>query len=118
MFPGDSLIAKISIQLENLTESTYQEPLEVKFGSDPQVKVQTQRFVTGLEWLCCRSTGNCLQHWRLHFDKTAILQEMANFADNDEALRKNLARIIVGDQIKIPLAVTCLDILQAMPFLR
>src|SRR5439155_3766621 len=118
VLPRNTFVPKIAIELENLIKPADQQPLEIKFGRDPQIKIQTQRFVTRREWLCCRSPRDRLQHRRLHFHKTAILKKTTNLANNDKALGENRARLIVRDQIKITLSITRLDVLQAVPFFR
>ena len=74
--------------------------------------------MTSREWLCRRPACDRLQHRSLHFHKTAILQKTANLTNNHETFGENRARLIVCDQIKVTLAITRLDVLQAMPFFR
>src|SRR5205814_6687280 len=72
----------------------------------------------GRKWLGCRSACDRLQHRGLYFHKTTILKETADLANNHKTLGKNRARLIVRDQIEVTLAITRLDVLQAVPFFR
>src|SRR4026207_152779 len=108
----------MAIDSKNPIESPNQKTLQIKFRRDPQIKIQSQRLMTSREWLCRRSACDRLQHRSLHFHKAAILQKTANLTNNQETFGENRARFIVRDQIKVTLAISRLDVLQAVPFFR
>jgi len=59
-----------------------------------------------------------MHHRRLDFGVATRVKEVPDFADDQSALQKRLARLLRGDQIEIPLAVANLDVRQAVPLFR
>src|SRR2546427_12913535 len=106
----------MAFELKPYIEPTDQKTLQKKFRRDPQIKIKPKRLVTSREGPCRRPACDRLQHRSLHFHKTAIFQKTANLTNNQETFGENRARLIVRDQIKVTLAISRLNVLQAMPF--
>ena len=64
------------------------------------------------------ATGNRLHHRRLYFDEASGFEEVAQFADDLSASRKDLPHSLVDNQIQVALAVAEFDVGQPVPFFR
>ena len=80
VLPRNAFIPEISVQFEDFGESANQKALQIKFGSDPQIKIEPERLVVGAERRRRRATGHRLQNRRFHFQETAVFQKPADFA--------------------------------------
>ena len=118
MFSRNSFVPEIPVQLEDFVEAADEQPLEIKFRRDAEIKLEPERFVMRAERFRRRAARHRLQHRRLHFEKAAIFHEPARFAHDGNALFKDASRLLVRQKIEIALAITRFHILQAMPFFR
>ena len=89
VFPRNAFIPKVAAYLENLVESSHEQPLQIKLRRDAQIKIKTQCLVMGAEWLSGSASGDRLQRRRFHFQKATRLKEAPGFADNRDALLEN-----------------------------
>ena len=74
--------------------------------------------MVGAKRFCGGATGDRLQDRRLHLPKPALLKKAPGLANNRDAFCKDFPRTLVGEKIKITLAIARLNVLQSVPFLR
>ena len=72
----------------------------------------------GDERLCRRAAGDGLHRRRLHLDEAAFVHEVTNLADDRAALVEHVLDVEVGDEVEVALAVTGLDVGEAVPLGR
>src|SRR6187200_2210568 len=65
-----------------------------------------------------RTAGDALHHRGFDLDEIALLKEAAGDLNDLGAFTEGFARLRVDDQIEVALTISCLDILQAVPFFR
>ena len=65
-----------------------------------------------------RAAVDRLQHRRLDLDEALVVEEAADRRDDARARDEQLARLLVGDQVELALAVAGLDVLEAVVLLR
>ena len=118
MLPRNAFVPKVPIQFENFVEPADEQLLEKQLRCNAQVKIESERLVMCLEWLCRRAAGHRLQNRRFHFKKSAVFEKTPCLAHNRGALQKNLTRPFVSQKIEIALAITRFEILESVPFLR
>ncbi len=111
----DALVAEVAVEFENFRKAADEQALEIQLRRDAQEEVHAKRVVVRLERSGRRAAGDGLHHGRLDFDKPAILEEAADFADDGDALVEDGARILVRDEVEVALAVFDLGVLHAMP---
>src|SRR5438270_11459849 len=75
VFSGNTFVAKVTINLEYLVEATDEQPLEVQFRCNPQIKIKTECLVMRAKRFGRGTTGNALKHWSFHFQKAAFFQK-------------------------------------------
>ena len=73
----DAFVAEVAVQLEDLVETADEQTLQIKFRRDAQIKIEPERLVMGAERFRRRAARDGLQHRRLHFQKSALLHEIA-----------------------------------------
>src|SRR5215467_7761628 len=59
-----------------------------------------------------------MHHRRFHFNVTAAVEESAQLLDNPRAGHKYLARLFVGNQVKIALPIAQFYVRKAVPLFR
>ena len=64
------------------------------------------------------AAGDGMHHRRFHFQVAARIEKPPQFPDDPRAGEDNLARFLIRDQVKIPLAVADFHVRQTVPFLR
>ncbi len=114
----DSFVPEIPVQLEDFVEAADQQALEIKLRRDPKIKLQPERFVMGPKRLRRGAARHGLQHRRLHFEKAPRFHEMADLAHDRDPFFEDGARMLVREKIEIALAISRLDVLKSVPFLR
>src|SRR5215467_13200307 len=82
VFSRNAFIPKVTVDFEHLVEPAYEQTLEVELQCDAEVKIQSERLVMCAERFGRGTSGNCLQNWRLDFDKATLLQKEPGFAHN------------------------------------
>ena len=70
---GNSFVAKVAVQLEELGESRHEQPFEVEFRGNAKIEVHAERIVMRFEGLRGRAAGDRLHHGRFDFNKAALL---------------------------------------------
>src|ERR1043165_9997529 len=64
VFPGNAFVPKIAIDLKDLVETANEKALEIKLRRDSHIKIDPERFVTGLKRLGRGASGNSLDRKR------------------------------------------------------
>src|SRR6266446_1414067 len=75
VFSGNALVPKVTVDLEHLVETAYEQTLEIELQRDAEVKIETERLVMRAERFGRGTASDRLQDCRLDFDKAALLQE-------------------------------------------
>src|SRR5439155_8413257 len=118
VFPGNPFVSKVAVDFEYLVESADEQTFQIKLQRNAQVKIEAERFVMRCEWFGCCTSSDRLQNWRLDFDEGAFLQKAPRFADNCDSFFEHSAGMLVRKKIEITLAISRLNILQALPLFR
>src|SRR5581483_4866729 len=108
-----ALIAENAPDLINLLEPADDQALEEQFQRDTQLEIIIQRIMMGEEGTRRRAARDELQHRRLHFQEAARIQKVTHGPDDLAALGQDTARLRVGQQVEIALAVALLFVGQA-----
>ena len=114
----EAFVAEVAADLEHLVHAADQQALEVKLQRDAQIEIAAERVVIGLERLRRRAAGNRLHHRRLDLHEAAVVEELADLADDLAALEEDFLHLRVGHQIEVALAVADLGVGQPVPLLR
>jgi hypothetical protein len=118
MLNGDSLVAKVPVDLENPLETAHYQPLQIKLWSDTQEEIHFQGIVMGHERAGGRSPRNGLHHRCFDFQKIMANHEIPDQGDDATALAKDFPHIRIDDQIQVPLPIAGFHVGQPMPFFR
>ena len=111
---GDALVTEILAKLVDTLEATDHETLEIQLGCDPQVEVAIQRVVVRDERTRSRTTVERLKHRRLDLNEVRVVERAANARDHLGARHEAIARLGVGHQIEVALAMPNLNVLQSV----
>ena len=82
VFPGNSFIPKVAVDLEHLVESAYEQTFQMKLQCNAQIEIDAKCVVMCFERFGRRASSRRLQNWCLHFNKAAFLEKAASFANN------------------------------------
>jgi len=93
------------------------QPLQVQLGRDAEMEIGVERVVVGDEGARRGAAGDRLHHRRLHLDIAATRQEITEISDDPCPRVERSPRRRVHEQVEVALAVSRLDVLQAMPLL-
>ena len=115
---GQSFVAEIAVDLEDLFETAHHQALEIQFRGDTQKQLHVEGVMMRDKRPRRRTPGNRLHHRRFHFQKIPFQQETPDIAHRRRAHAKGLARRLVHDQIQIALPVLGFLIRQTVEFLR
>jgi hypothetical protein len=105
---ADPLVAEVAVDLEHTLEAAHQQPLQVELGRDAQEHLLVQRVVVGDEGLGVGAARDRVQHRRLDLQEAVLDHEVADRADRLAARHEARARVLVGDQVDVALAVLLL----------
>ena len=81
-----------------------EQALEVKLGSDPEVKLKVERVVVGDEGLGRGPSGDGLHRRRLDFDKSTSAQHRAKGRDDRRATEKGRERFGIAEEVDVALS--------------
>ena len=112
---GKPLIAEIAADLEHLVHAAHQHALEVEFQRDAHVELAAEGIVMRLERLGRRTAGDGLHHRRLHLHVAALVEEIADLADDLRALEEGGLHLVAGDQVQIALTIADLGVGESLP---
>src|SRR4051812_28755170 len=118
VFARQSFIAEVAADLENAVQAAYQQPLQIKFQGDAEIKIATQGVVMSYERLRGRSARNRLHHGSLYFHKAALVKKVPDLANDPAAEQKSLPHIIICHQVEVTLPIANLGVRKTMPLFR
>ena len=101
----DAFVAEAAVDLEHALEAAHDQALQVQLRRDAQVHLLVERVVVRDEGLRVRAAGDRVQHRRLDLEEAVVHHEGADRAERLAARDEALARVLVRDQVDIPLAV-------------
>ena len=109
-----TLVAEVTTNLVNALKTTYDEALEVEFGSNTHVHIHVQSVVVGNERTSRCTTCNSLQHWCLHLSITRFVKHLTHGADNRCTLEEDVLYTFVHHEVHITLTVALLWVVEAV----
>ena len=112
------LVAEVAVDLEHLLEAADHQPLQIQLRRDAQEQLHVERVVVGGEGLGRRAAGDGMHHRRFHFEEVALDHEGADRLDDLRAALEGLARVVVGDEVEVALAVFLFLVGEAVEFFR
>ena len=118
VFRGNSFVSKCSSKFINSLKPSDDKSFKVKLGSYSQVKVHVKSVVMSNKRFCGRTSRDRVKHGGLYFQKIPFVKKPSDEIYHLRPCLKNLFGSLVSDQIQVTLAVSCLDVLETMPFFR
>ena len=106
----DALVAEVLADLVHLLETADDQALQVELGRDAQVVVRVERVPVGDERLGKRAAVPRLQDRRLHLDEAPAVERAADRRDDARADERDLARVLVHQQVEVALPIALLDV--------
>ncbi len=107
-----ALVTEILANLVDALEAAHDEPLEVEFGGDAHIHVDTQRVEMGDEGTCRGAAGNALQRGRLHLRVAMLVEKLAHGAQYGGALEEGFLHTVVHYKVHIALAGAKLGVVE------
>ena len=114
---GHALVAEVLAQLVDALEPADDQALEVELGRDAQVQRAVELVVVRRERPRQRAAVDRLEHGRLDLDKAPLVEPAAHRADDLRPQDEQLARLLVGHQVELAVAVAQLDVGEAVVLL-
>jgi predicted acyltransferase len=102
------VVAMLAITLE----TTYDEALQIKLGSDTHIHILVECVEVGDEWAGRSTTGNALQGRSLYLCIASVVEYAAQSAQYGSTLQEGILHAIVYDEVNIALTVTQLRIVE------
>src|SRR5699024_9029235 len=115
---GNPFIPEYPADFVDFFKSPDNQAFQMKFNCDAHEQFHVERIVMGDERARLRPAGDCMHHWRLNFEETALVQIITHLLDDQAALDECPFGIFACNQVQITFAVTLLDIFQAVIFIR
>lgn len=107
-----TLIAEVLANLIDTLETTYDEALQIKLGSNTHVHILIECVEVGDEWAGRSTTGNALQGRSLYLCIASVVEYAAQSAQYGCTLQEGILHAIVYDEVNIALTVTQLWIVE------
>ena len=115
---ADPLVAEVAVDLEHALEPAHHQALQVELRRDAQVHLLVQRVVMRDEGLGVGAARDRVQHRRLDLQEAVLHHVGADRGHRLGARHEALARLAVGDQVGIALAVLLLLVGHAVELVR
>ena len=115
---GDALVAEDPADLEHALHATDDQPLEMQLECDAQVQLHVERVVVRDERAGMGAAGFEMQHRRLDFDESLVVQRSSEAGDDLVADAEGAAGLFVDDQVGVPLPEPRVDVGEAVPLVR
>ena len=112
----NTLVAEVTIELENLGKATHEQAFEKELRSDPQSEIHAESIVVGLKGAGGSTTGDTLQHRGLDLEIAALVKEAADFSNHFGAGDEDLCRVVITHQVEMALAVFGFPVSNSVPF--
>ena len=84
----------------------------MKLGGNAEIHLHVQGVVPGRKWSCQSPSRLTQQNWCLHLEKTPFLELAAQLRHDLDPGYGYLARVVVDEQVEIPVAAAHLHILE------
>ena len=114
---ADAFVAEVAVDLEHLFEAADDQTLEVQLRRDAQEKLHVERVMVRDEGLGRGATGDGVHHRRFDFEEAVVDHVVADRLHHAAARHEGEARLLVGHQVEIALAVLLLGIREAAELL-
>src|SRR4051794_23820813 len=114
MLERDSLVAEVLADLVDLLEPPDDQPLEVELRRDAQVAILVEGVVVRDERLRERTAVAWLEDGCLHLDEAPLVEKAADRRNRARAKQRFVARLLVHQQVEVPLAIAQLDVGQTV----
>lgn len=114
----NALVSELATDLIHTLQTTDDKHLQIQLWRDTHEQVHIQLVVMGDERLGGRTAGNGVHHGRLDLGEVTVIKEVSDILDDLGAGDEHIPRLVVHDQIQVPLAVALLLILEAVVFGR
>ena len=114
----DALVAEVLADLVHALEPSDDEALEVELGRDPEVEVRVELVVMRDERAGERAAVARLEDRRLDLDEAPLVERPPDRGHDTRARDERLARLLVHQQVEVPLAVAELDVRQPVERVR
>lgn len=104
----DTFVSELATNLVDALNTSNDELLEEKLGSDTHEEIEMESVVMGDEGLGGGSSGDHVHHGGLNLQESTLVQETANSRDDLAADNKVVANVGVHNQVQETLTVTSL----------
>ena len=111
---AQAFVTEVTVNLEHLLETTDHQTLQIQLRRNAQVERHIESIVVRGEWLGRSATRNRVHHRRFHFQVAIVHHVGTNRLHQLAPGHKGGTRFLVHDQIQVTLAVTLLDVGQAV----
>jgi len=115
---GNALVAKVVADLVHAVKTADDEPLQVQLVGNAQVERAVQGIVVGSKRARSRTSVDGLQDRRLDLQEPTRVQVSSNLTHDARPRHKDPARVSIGHQVQVALAIASFDVAQAMPLFR
>ena len=112
----DAFVTKHATDLEHALHATNDQAFEVQLESDAQKQLHIESVVVGDERASVGTAGFHVQHWRFHFDELIVVQCLSETGDCCVTDLECATRLFVDDEVGVTLAITRIDVGEAVPF--
>ncbi|KAI3476298.1 hypothetical protein L1887_62135 [Cichorium endivia] len=109
----DRLVAEDASDLVDAVEAADDELLEEELGGDAHKEVELEVVVEGDKGLGGGAAGDLVHHGRLDLEEAEVVEEAADVVDDLGALDKDVAHVVVHDEVEVALAVALLGVGEA-----
>src|SRR6185503_18841445 len=108
-------VSEVPIDFKHAWKTAHDQPLQIEFGRDAEIEIDTERIMVRDKGFRGRTSGNRMHHRGFDFKEASFDQERANAGDDSAAGGKDAMYLRIGDQVDIALSIAGLDIRQPMP---
>ena len=107
-----TLVAEVLANLIYTLETTYDEALQIKLGSDTHVHILIQCVEVGDEWTSGCSTGNALECRGLYLCVTSFVENLSQSTEYGSTLKEGILYAIIDDEVNVALTITQLWVIE------
>ncbi|KAI6775311.1 hypothetical protein HG530_002069 [Fusarium avenaceum] len=109
-----TLVTELASNFVNTVKTANHEHLKVKLGSNTHEHLHVVLVVMSGEGLGSSTTGNLVHHGSLNLNEVALVEVSADPGDHLGSSDEDVAGLLVADEIEVSLAVSLLEILEAV----
>lgn len=110
----NAFVSELATDLIDTLQATDDQHLKIQLWRNTHEQVHVQLVVVGNEGLCSRAAGNGVHHGSLNFGEITIVKEVADIPDNLSPGDDDAPRLVVHDQVEVPLAEALLLIVETV----